>query len=122
MRYLCAALLLLSSAVVAGPTQIVDGNYLRYEGTPYGSLFLPCRSTQVWRIDGGSAKATLLDYYRNSRASQIAEMRATLVLTVEPIDKTENPDSTIDAITAAEAIVSISEDEQAIRSCRDASG
>ena len=119
MRILATiAFFIFSCQVCANPTQIVDGNYQRYDGTGFDSMFFPCQSTEVWSIAGGEALEALVDYYRHSRTGTTAEIRTSLVLSVLPVDKTENPASNIDAIGQVLAVVSISEDENEIDSCR----
>jgi hypothetical protein len=105
----------------ANQTQIVDGNYLRYEGTEFESMFFPCQSTEVWSLNGGNAFDNLVDYYRNSRTNTADEIRASLMLNVFLVDKTEHPNSNIDAVAKVVAIVSISEDENEVSSCREES-
>ena len=121
MKILATLVLFVSCAVSASQTQIIDGNYLRYEGTEFESVFFPCQSTEVWSINGGKAFDALVDYYRNSRTNPSAEIRTSLMLSVSPVDKTEHPGSNIDAIGEVIAIVSISEDENEIKSCREES-
>ena len=119
MRLLATLLLWVSAAVSANQSLIVDGNYLRYDGTEYESMFFPCQTTEVWSIDGGNAFAALVDYYRNSRTNTSGEMRISLMLNVAPTDKLENPDSHLDAVAKVSAIISISEDETEVGSCRE---
>ena len=121
MKTLATIVLFISCAVSANQAQIVDGNYQRYEGTEFESMFFPCQSAEVWLISGGNAFDALVDYYRNSRTSASGEIRTSLVLDVLSIDKTEHPGSQIDAVAKVIAIVSISEDENEIVSCRQES-
>ncbi len=121
MKILTIVVLFISSTVFANQSQVVDGNYLRYEETEYESMFFPCHSAEVWSLNGGEALDTLVDYYRNSRTNSSGEMRVTLNLNVIPVDKADNPGSQIDAVAKVIAIVSISEDENEIASCRQAS-
>lgn len=120
-KILATIVLFVSCTVSANQTQIVDGNYLRYEGTEFESVFFPCQSTEVWSINGGHAYDALVDYYRNSRARKSGEIRTALKLIVSPINKIEHPGSNIDAVTKVIAVVSISEDENEIISCREES-
>lgn len=119
MKILTAILLLVSGTVSANQVRMVEGNYVRYEGTEYESIFLPCQSTEVWSLDGGNAFDALVDYYSNSRTSTASEIRTSLMLDVLPVDRTENPGSHIDAVAKVIAIVSLSEDENEVVSCRD---
>ena len=118
MKILAILVFLLPWAVSASPAQIVDGNYQRFEGTDFESVFFPCQSTEVWSLDGGKSFHALVDYYRNSRAKQSGEIKFSLQLVVSPIDKIEHPDSHIDAVAKVIAIVGISEDVNEISSCR----
>ena len=118
MKTLSAILLLIACAASANAAQIVDGNYLRYEGTGFESMFFPCQSSEVWAIEGGEAVGVLVDYYRNYRIGVSNQLRTALVLTISPVDRSENPASQIDAVGSVVAILSISEDENAIASCR----
>lgn len=102
----------------AAQAQIVDGIYLRYESTQYESIFLPCSSTEVWSIDGGDALHALVDYYRNSRASAADEIRTSLLLDILPVDRVEHPNSQIEAAATVIAVLSISEVESEIDTCR----
>ena len=119
MKTLAAIVLLVSCKVSASQSQIIDGNYLRYEGTEFESMFFPCQSTEVWSINGGNAFDALVDYYRNSRINTSGEIRTSLVLAISPINKAEQPDSQIDALAKVMAVVSISEDKNEIISCRE---
>lgn len=121
MKILATSLLVVSCAVSANQTLIVDGNYLRYEGTEYESMFFPCQTTEVWSVRGGGAFAALVDYYRNSRTNTSSEIRASLMLNVLPVNKAEHPDSQIDAVAKVIAIISISDDENEIILCREES-
>ena len=121
MKILATLVLFVSCAVSANQTRIIDGNYLRYEGTEFDSVFFPCQSTEVWSINGGKAFDALVDYYRNSRINKSGEIKISLKLVVSPINKTEQPNSHIDAVARVIAIVSISEDVNEIISCREES-
>ena len=121
MKILATLVLFVSCAVSANQTRIIDGNYLRYEGTEFDSVFFPCQSTEVWAIDGGKAFDALVDYYRNSRINKSGEIKISLKLVVSPINKTEHPNSQIDAVARVIAVVSISEDINEIISCREES-
>lgn len=120
LRWLPAIILCCySCAAAAGQPRIVDGNYLRYESTQFESIFLPCSSTEVWSINGGDALHALVDYYRNSRANPAAEIRAALLLDILPVNRAEQPDAQIDAAATVIAVLSISEMEGEIDSCRE---
>lgn len=121
MKTLATFVILFSSAVSANQSYIVDGNYLRYEGTAYESLFFPCQSAEVWSINGGNALESLVDYYKNSRSNISGEMRTSLMLNVSPINRAEQPGSQLDAVANVTAIISISEDSNEIGSCREES-
>ena len=121
MKILATIVLFVSCTVSADQTQIVDGNYLRYEGTEFESMFFPCQSTEVWSINGGEAFDALVDYYRNSRTNTSGEIRTSLMLNVLLINKSDHPSSNIDAIAKVIAVVSISEDENEIIYCREES-
>jgi len=121
MKTLATIVLFVSCTVSANQLQIVDGNYLRYEETEYESIFFPCQSTEVWSLNGGKAFEALVDYYRNSRTNTSGEIRTSLMLDILPINKTEHPSSHIDAVAKVIAIVSISEYENEIISCREES-
>ena len=118
MKILATILFFVSTAVSANQLLIVDGNYLRYEGTEFESMFFPCQTAEVWSVDGGSAFGVLVDYYQNSRVDGPGEIRTSLLLSFAPVDKTENPGSHIDAVAEVIAILSISEDAGEIGSCR----
>ena len=118
MRLLATIAIIVSCATSANQTQIVDGNYLRFEGTEYDSMFFPCQGTEVWSLNGGEALGNLIDYYKNSRTGTSGEIRTSLMLIVSPVNKTEHPNSNIDAVGKVIAIVSISEDKNEINSCR----
>ena len=121
MKILATLVLFVSCAVSANQTKIIDGNYLRYEGTEFDSVFFPCQSTEVWAINGGKAFDALVDYYKNSRINKSSEIKFSLKLVVSPINKTEHPNSHIDAVARVIAVVSISEDINEIISCREES-
>lgn len=121
MKILATTVLFISCTVSANQAQIVDGNYLRYEGTEFESVFFPCQSSEVWSIAGGQAFDALVDYYRNSRTNKSGEIRTALKLNVSSINKMEHPNSHIDAVAEVIAIVSIAEDENEIISCREES-
>ena len=121
MKILATLVLFVSCAVSANQTKIIDGNYLRYEGTEFDSVFFPCQSTEVWAINGGKAFDALVDYYKNSRINKSSEIKFSLKLVVSPINKTEHPNSHIDAVARVIAVVSISEDVNEITSCREES-
>ena len=118
MKLLITLLLLTSWPACADQLRIVDGNYLRYEGTDYESAFFPCQSSEVWSIDGGKAFAALVDFYQNTRSGQNGEIRASLELLVLPIDKVQFPNSHFDAVARVAAVISISEAADEIASCR----
>ena len=118
MKILAALVFFLSWTVSASPAQIIDGNYQRFEGTDFESIFFPCQSTEVWLLDGGKAFDALVDYYRNSQTDISGEIRFSLQMVVSPIDKAENPNSPIDAVARVIAIVGISEDVSEITFCR----
>ena len=94
---------------------------MRYEGAEYESVFFPCQNAEVWSINGGEAFDALVDFYRNSRTNQYGEIRTALELIVSPINKAVSPDSHYDAVAEVTAVISISEDENEINSCRDSS-
>ena len=119
VKILAAIALFAAFGASANPAQIVDGNYLRYEGSEYESMFFPCQTTEVWSINGGIAFDALVDYYRNARTGTSGEIRTVLMLDVLPIHRTEHPGSQIDAVTKVMAIVSISEAENEVSSCRE---
>ena len=118
-RILGLTLILVSSVTSAIETRIVEGNYLRYAGSEFDSAFFPCHSTEVWSITGGEAFDALLDFYGTSRTSHNGEIRTSLELIVSPIDKVENPNSHFDAVAEVTAVISISEDENEVNSCRN---
>jgi hypothetical protein len=118
MKILATLVFFLSWTVSASPAQIIDGNYQRFEGTDFESIFFPCQSTEVWSLDGGKAFDALVDYYRNSQTNISGEIRFSLQMVVSPIDKAENPNSPIDAVARVIAIVGISEDVNEITFCR----
>ena len=119
MKILATIVLFISFAASANQTEIIDGNYLRYEGSQYESMFFPCQSTEVWSINGGIAFEALVDYYRNSRMDTTGEIRTSLMVHVFPINKVEHPSSQIDAVATVLAVVSLTEDEDVISSCRE---
>jgi hypothetical protein len=118
MKILATLVFFLPWTVSASPAQIIDGNYQRFEGTDFESIFFPCRSTEVWSLEGGKAFDALVDYYRSSHTNKSGEIKFSLQMVVSPIDKAENPNSHIDAVARVIAIVGISEDVNEITSCR----
>ena len=119
MKILVVTLVLTSWTVSANQALIVDGTYLRYEGGEFESAFFPCMNSEVWSIEGGTALDSLVDYYRNSKANGMGEIRALLELVVSPVNESEAPNSHFDAVAEVTAIISISEDKNEISLCRD---
>ena len=118
MKILATLVFFLPWTISASPAQIIDGNYQRFEGTDFESIFFPCRSTEVWSLEGGKAFDALVDYYRNSQTNKSGEIKFSIQMVVSPIDKAENPNSHIDAVARVIAIVGISEDINEITACR----
>ena len=94
---------------------------MRYESAEFENAFFPCQSAEVWSVVGGEAFDALVDFYRNSQTNQYGEIRTALELIVSPINRTVSPNSHFDAVVEVTAIISLSEDENEIKSCRNAS-